>query len=1312
MKSIKFIVGAFAGAALLFSACQEEFSAGEDQSKLVPSDIRLDTENSTTDTLAICWSASETLSAGATSYSIEVCDDPDDAVNMYDDVIKTIKKSDIKDGVGRVFFTKGISEYTEKYVRLRVNYGAVFSPWVFASDSEGKPAVFVTGHGIKDLKKASVEKIDLADCPKDGTEFTVKADLSAVSSASRVIVLLLDYTTQKAILTDVIDPSAKTSFEKTYSGLKNGKLYQVKMLAEYDAAGEATHVSAWTIAEGDVTNDEGETVKSGVIQCGKGFVFINGVPPTVRLSEKYSGMLVFQWSEFGFDNFDKDAAIPVKIALYKDADCKELVYGWTINKYDISGRQPTMAFANLEPDTKYWFTCQDLNSGLLSDVLEAQTSKFDIVTVSDNKVKAGEYALSENFSELYFGGYAMDFSPNPTNNKKTHIYPEAGKWDDASLIWTDGNHGFFNTFGSQGAVQTSRFKDWAVIHGPKDGTGASVAGDCCIRTGMLQMGAAQGMPIVFTPELTNLEGLASVSLTFTASSMWEKGALKEATSADFKSLAVYTATGGQADKSKSGNYGVLTGATVKEVAVIDRPATADGLPKDKDDKTVPAWETKTVNINNVAPGTRIGIGAVRPSGKTGNQRWLLSSVQVKVSSYGIPKLVTPVLKSKEINDINAKLVFESQEMAQTYVLGYKKDGEKDYKYIEQETPEFTLNNLEMGTDYRVKAYVKAGEYKSDEFFYEFTTTVVVPDVPVIDKAASEVKATSVNLVWGAVANATSYIVSYKKSADSEWAEVPASDAKCLVKGLKDNTSYDFRVASVRSNQKSDFSAVASFTTPEIKWEYPLNITDGETLASWLTSGAEFTTSGSVINISNDIDLTGKDFTPAAAFAGTLNGNGHSIKVASSTSLFYGVSGSISNLTIEGTVTANLEADDAVGHPLAALAIASTGKITNCTNKATITMKSSGVLGAPVVAGLVAYQKGGTFTGNTNAGNITLTHGGVAEASISGFNRKPFCVVAGVAGVIVSATAENCVNNGAVKVACTNVPSINARHYIGGVIGTPEDAVIKNCTNNGAVTGDFTDATKSAAKQIWLGGVVGARNSAVTTVDGALIDGCKNYGTCTLIAENAVNNYLGGITGQSTIEGSATFTIQKIVNSTNYGKLVKKGAGGCRFGGISGGAATLDNCTNEGEIVVENIASTGVVGGLVGYPTQTHHPITNCKSLGKMTSTAKVAFAMGGIGGQAGNTNQSWTGCTVDCAISAQSGTLVGMVVGTAKTLSRAITLGTAAAPIKVSGSLNGTAITADNLAKSISSDGTRAADGKITTAAKGTLDATNVVFGK
>ena len=321
------------------------------------------------------------------------------------------------------------------------------------------------------------------------------------------------------------------------------------------------------------------------------------------------------------------------------------------------------------------------------------------------------------------------------------------------------------------------------------------------------------------------------------------------------------------------------------------------------------------------------------------------------------------------------------------------------------------------------------------------------------------------------------------------------------------------------------------------------------------------------------------------------------------------------------------------------------------------------------------------------------------------------VTAGVVGVIEGATAEECENEGNVSVACTNVPAVDARHYIGGVVGTPENAIVKSCTNKGKVTGDFTDATTAAAKQVWVGGVIGGRNGDVKTVDGAYVEGCKNYGECTLVAENSVNNYLGGIAGQATVEATGTnytadkSTIQKLSNCSNFGKLVKKGAGGCRLGGIHGGAATLENCINEGEIVVEGISTSGAVGGLVGYPTQTYHPVTGCKNTGSMTATCDVAFVMGGLFGQGGNTNQAYEDCAVNCTMTAPASVKVGIILGTAHTLAsgKSIVYGTAEKPFKVKGSVNGTALTSENFTTLLLGN---------TTTAGGTIDTTNVQFGE
>ena len=494
---------------------------------------------------------------------------------------------------------------------------------------------------------------------------------------------------------------------------------------------------------------------------------------------------------------------------------------------------------------------------------------------------------------------------------------------------------------------------------------------------------------------------------------------------------------------------------------------------------------------------------------------------------------------------------------------------------------------------------------------------------------------------------------------------------------------------------------------------PTHIDTAEKLVAFLKAATAETTTDYIMT--KDVDMKGVTVPTAAGFKGTFDGKGKTIKnLAATAPLFATLDGTVKDVTLEGAFTLEVEGDDAatVGHPFAPLALVSTGTVQGVTNKASVTMTSTKVVGSPVVAGLVAYQKGGTFKGNKNYGAVSLTHAGTANVAVTGFNRKPFVVTAGVVGVIVSATAEDCVNEGNVSVGCTNVPKVAARHYIGGVVGTPEDAVVKDCTNKGKITGDFTDATKNAAKQVWVGGVIGGRNGDVKTVDGALVEGCKNYGECTLIAENSVNNYLAGIAGQCTVEAlkSGTYdgtqeSIQKLSNCSNFGKLVKKGAGGCRLGGIHGGAATLENCINEGEIVVEGISTSGAVGGLVGYPTQTYHPVTGCKNTGNMTATCDVAFVMGGLFGQGGNTTQSYEGCTVNCTMTAPSSVKVGIILGTAHTLAsgKTITYGSAEKPFKVKGSVNGTALTSENFTTLLLGN---------TATAGGTIDTTNVQFGE
>lgn len=587
------------------------------------------------------------------------------------------------------------------------------------------------------------------------------------------------------------------------------------------------------------------------------------------------------------------------------------------------------------------------------------------------------------------------------------------------------------------------------------------------------------------------------------------------------------------------------------------------------------------------------------------------------------------------------------------------------------------------------------------FLDEITIQLVEYEVSVGGASVKEVNMEDNKgvIVFNEAANVAEYVVKIKQCGiydDNAWVEFKSTTPEVAITGLKKLTEYHMQAKTIGTNGKeTSWTPIQIIKTTDKVFKYPYTISNVDDLIDWLELGANNANKPGTAILAADLDLSKVAFTPAEMVAGiVLDGAGHTITVGNAP-IFAKMGGTVKNLTIAGSMAVTAAEDVVAGHPVAPLAIVSTGTVTNCTNKATVSLTSAGKLGSPVVAGLVAYQEGGDFTGNVNEGAITLTHAGTANVSIDGFNRKPFSVIGGVVGVLVNTTADNCKNNGAVKVVCTNVAGVGARHYVGGVIGTPDNATVNNCINNGAVTADFNEnaTTKTSnGKQIYVGGVTGGRNGDAST-DGGNMDKCENFGTLTLITDYSANNYLGGITGQQQIEGTDKGT--KITNCTNNGKLIKEGVGGARVGGISGGAATLDGCTNKGEIVINGMEAGRAVGGLVGYPTQTFHTIVNCKSLGNITCNANTAYYVGGIGGQGGNTVQSYTACSINCTITAPAAVKAGMLLGYVGTLTKTITIGTADAPVKVKGTINGTTLTADNYSSYLLGSPTTGTNGKV-----------------
>lgn len=83
-------------------------------------------------------------------------------------------------------------------------------------------------------------------------------------------------------------------------------------------------------------------------------------------------------------------------------------------------------------------------------------------------------------------------------------------------------------------------------------------------------------------------------------------------------------------------------------------------------------------------------------------------------------------------------------------------------------------------------------------------------------ATSNITANSVDVNWMSISGAT-YIVRYKKIADTIWQEVATSSASITLSGLDDELAYEVQVAAVCSGTTGNYSASSNFTTMNIPY---------------------------------------------------------------------------------------------------------------------------------------------------------------------------------------------------------------------------------------------------------------------------------------------------------------------------------------------------------------------------------------------------------------------------------------------------------------------------------------------------------------
>lgn len=391
---------------------------------------------------------------------------------------------------------------------------------------------------------------------------------------------------------------------------------------------------------------------------------------------------------------------------------------------------------------------------------------------------------------------------------------------------------------------------------------------------------------------------------------------------------------------------------------------------------------------------------------------------------------------------------------------------------------------------------------------------------------------------------------------------------------------------------------------------------------------------SEFRINNPLSGSNPIGTSSAKFAGTFDGDSHTISNFKTSGQYSGLFGYVDgatikklNLSVENTSTATSSAG-LVGVVGDGNGTTKTTTISNC-------HVSGSVKGSYQVGGIVGFAQNCPLTieNCTNSASVTgasRNNDSEMRACIGGF--------VGYVNANASVTISESTNSGKISTTLSDV-----NKGIGGFVGYAYGNVTaKGCTNNGIIEGNqgvggivgYFSSTSA-----WLS-INGATNSGTITGTGGQVAGIVGYsdtnGRMYGVVKNsgAINGggMVGGIGGEyhgywcdssnnygsfensgainggsgSAIGGITGFADKKILNAVNKGNVI----GGSAVGGIAGRCqAPVENSYNEANIhgtVAINPGDTEVsgnpkgiyVGGIVGYTSATA-TILHCYNTGNI-----------------------------------------------------------------------------------------------------------------
>ena len=348
------------------------------------------------------------------------------------------------------------------------------------------------------------------------------------------------------------------------------------------------------------------------------------------------------------------------------------------------------------------------------------------------------------------------------------------------------------------------------------------------------------------------------------------------------------------------------------------------------------------------------------------------------------------------------------------------------------------------------------------------------------------------------------------STEAEWLEVSPS----MVKG--DGAYHDIKVSAAANEGASGREGTVLVTMPMGSTEAVIIVQEGVNLPpepedrTKIKNAADFEQfvkngsntdlypAGTVVSLTDDIDLKDIELPSIDAFAATLDGQGHSLKNWAAKAPLVNVNtGTLKNIVIDQSCSM------ALSENMAFFAKENGGTITACTNLAPLNCSANpGASGR--IAGIAATNKG-LIQGCTNRGDLSFS-------SPEDVNAMYLAGIAGSCGT--GASIEDCENYENITY---RVPAGATQTYkrLAGITGMADVSGIRiaRCVNRGAITMTVTPGT--AIKNIRNGGIAGETKNEVD------INECKNYGNLSCdFSGSAV--YLGGLVGYfNTIKSNFT-----------------------------------------------------------------------------------------------------------------------------------------------------------------------------------------------